>query len=123
MRTFNPKQLKYEDKSDIKFKHSVFMRNVNRKRLNDVRKSCNPHLLPFLLWILCILKASPHFPCGHYNVYCPDQTTNRVKAATADFDPEVAIRELQAILNWDNKYKSMGAFIGFEVSSVSDKQC
>ena len=49
------------------------------------------------------------------------QPTNRVKAATADFDPEVAIRELQAILNWDNKYKSMGAFIGFEVSS--DKQC
>lgn len=47
IRTFNPKQLKYEDKSDIKFKHSVFMRNVNR-----------------------------------------------VKAATADFDPEVAIREI-----------------------------
>ena len=49
------------------------------------------------------------------------QPTNRVKAATADFDPEVAIRELQAILNWDNKYKSMGAFIGFEVSSFN--QC
>lgn len=48
IRTFNPKQLKYEDRSDIKFKHSVFMRNVNR-----------------------------------------------VKAATADFDPEVAIREIQ----------------------------
>ena len=44
-----------------------------------------------------------------------------MKVATADFDPEVAIRELQAILNWDNKYKSMGAFIGFEVSSV--KKC
>ena len=67
VRTFNPKQLKYEDKSDIKFKHSVFMRNVNR-----------------------------------------------VKAATADFDPEVAIRELQAILNWDSPPKTMGAFIGFE---------
>ena len=53
VRTFNPKQLKYEDKSDIKFKHSVFMRNVNR-----------------------------------------------VKAATADMaEPEVIIRELQAILN------------------------
>ena len=48
IRTFNPKQLKYEDKSDIKFKHSVFMRNVNR-----------------------------------------------VKAATADFNPEVAIKEIQ----------------------------
>ena len=30
IRTFNPQQLKYEDKSDIKFKHSVFMRNMNR---------------------------------------------------------------------------------------------
>ena len=30
IRTINPQQLKYEDKSDIKFKHSVFMRNVNR---------------------------------------------------------------------------------------------
>lgn len=48
IRTFNPKQLKYEDKSDIKFKHSVFMRNVNR-----------------------------------------------VKAATADFDPDVVIKEIQ----------------------------
>ena len=48
IRTINPKQLKYEDKSDIKFKHSVFMRNVNR-----------------------------------------------IKAATADFDPELAIREWQ----------------------------
>ncbi len=48
VRTFNPKQLKYEDRSDIKFKHSVFMRNVNR-----------------------------------------------VKAATADFDPEVVLREIQ----------------------------
>ena len=48
IRTFNPKQLKYEDRSDIKFKNSVFMRNVNR-----------------------------------------------VKAATADMDPEVIIRELQ----------------------------
>ena len=48
IRTFNPKQLKYEDKSDIKFKHAVFMRNVNR-----------------------------------------------IKAATADFDPEVVIRELK----------------------------
>jgi len=46
IRTINPKQLKYEDKSDIKFKHSVFMRNVNR-----------------------------------------------IKAATADFDPELLIRE------------------------------
>ena len=48
IRTFNPKQLKYEDKSDIKFKHSVFMRNVNR-----------------------------------------------VKAATADFDPDEVIKEIQ----------------------------
>jgi hypothetical protein len=48
IRTINPKQLKYEDKSDIKFKHSVLMRNVNR-----------------------------------------------IKAATADFDPELAIREWQ----------------------------
>ena len=48
IRTFNPKQLKYEDRSDIKFKHSVFMKNVNR-----------------------------------------------VKAATADFDPEVVLREIQ----------------------------
>ena len=71
VRTFNPKQLKYEDKSDIKFKHSVFMRNVNR-----------------------------------------------VKAATADFDPEVAIRELQAILNWESPPKTMGAFIGFEGREV-----
>ena len=48
IRTFNPKQLKYEDRSDIKFKQSIFMRNVNR-----------------------------------------------VKAATADFDPAVAIKEIQ----------------------------
>ena len=26
----NPKQLQYEDWSDTKFKHSVFMRNMNR---------------------------------------------------------------------------------------------
>ena len=30
IRTFNPKQLKYEDRSDIKFKQSVLMQNVNR---------------------------------------------------------------------------------------------
>ena len=48
VRTFNPKQLKYEDRSDIKFKQSVFMRNVNR-----------------------------------------------VKAATADIDPELIIKEIQ----------------------------
>ena len=66
IRTFNPKQLKYEDKSDIKFKHSVFMRNVNR-----------------------------------------------VKAATADFDPEVVIKEIQSILNWENKAKTAGSFAGF----------
>ena len=30
VRTFNPKQLKYEDKSDTKFKHAVFVRNMNR---------------------------------------------------------------------------------------------
>ena len=48
LRTFNPKQLKYEDKSDTKFKFATFNKNVNR-----------------------------------------------VKAATADMDPEVAIRELK----------------------------
>ena len=48
LRTFNPKQLKYEDKSDTKFKFSTFNKNVNR-----------------------------------------------VKAATAHMDPEVAIRELK----------------------------
>ena len=48
IRTFNPRQIKYEDKSDIKFKHAVFMRNLNR-----------------------------------------------IKAATAGFDPEVAIAELK----------------------------
>jgi len=66
IRTFNPKQLKYEDRSDIKFKQSVFMQNVNR-----------------------------------------------VKAATAGFDPEIAIKEIQCILNWENKPKSAGAFVGF----------
>ena len=48
IRTFNPRQIKYEDKSDIKFKHAVFMRNLNR-----------------------------------------------IKAATAGFDPDVAIAELK----------------------------
>ena len=48
LRTLNPKQLKYEDRSDVKFKHSVFMRNVNR-----------------------------------------------VKAATAQFDVEVAVKEIK----------------------------
>ena len=48
IRTLNPKQLKYEDKSDIRFKNSIFMRNVNR-----------------------------------------------VKAATADIDPTVIIKEIQ----------------------------
>ena len=50
LRTFNPKQLKYEDKSDTKFKFSTFNKNVNR-----------------------------------------------VKAATAGFDPELAIRELKSV--------------------------
>ena len=72
----------------------------------------------------CVLFWKPHiYPRQTSYVYCPNQPTNRVKAATADFDPEVAIRELQAILNWDNKYKSMGAFIGFEVSSVYEVFC
>ena len=48
LRTFNPKQLKYEDKSDTKFKFATFNKNVNR-----------------------------------------------VKAASADMDPEVPIRELK----------------------------
>ena len=48
VRTFNPKQLKYEDKSDTKFKFATFNKNVNR-----------------------------------------------VKAATAGFDPELAVRELK----------------------------
>ena len=30
LRTFNPKQLKYEDKSDTKFKFATFNKNVNR---------------------------------------------------------------------------------------------
>ena len=30
IRTFNPRQLKYEDKSDTKFKFSTFNKNVNR---------------------------------------------------------------------------------------------
>ena len=50
MRTFNPKQLKYEDKSDTKFKFATFNKNVNR-----------------------------------------------VKAATAHMDPEVAVRELKLV--------------------------
>jgi len=37
----------------------------------------------------------------------------RVQAATAGFDPELAIRELQSILKWENKAKSAGAFVGF----------
>ena len=48
IRTINPKQIKYEDKSDMKFKQAIFMRNINR-----------------------------------------------IKAATAGFDPEAAIRELK----------------------------
>merc|ERR1712029_986300 len=63
-----PKQLKYEDKSDVKFKHAVFMRNINR-----------------------------------------------IKAATADFDPDVAIRELKKILSWENKPKTAAVFAGFEL--------
>ena len=82
-----------------------------------------PPSVTFLTVDSVYFESLPTFPMRTLYVYCPDQPTNRVKAATADFDPEVAIRELQAILNWDNKYKSMGAFIGFEVSSVSDKQC
>merc|ERR1712106_1179545 len=66
LRTFNPKQLKYEDKSDTKFKFATFNKNVAR-----------------------------------------------VKAATAGLDPEVTIRELKSILNWENKGKSAGAFIGY----------
>ena len=30
IRTINPKQIKYEDKSDTKFKFSTFNKNVNR---------------------------------------------------------------------------------------------
>lgn len=48
VRTFNPRQLKYEDKSDIKFKHAILSRNINR-----------------------------------------------IKAATADMNPEVMIKEMQ----------------------------
>lgn len=48
IRTINLRQIKYEDRSDIKFKHAIFMRNLNR-----------------------------------------------IKAATKDFDPEVAIVELK----------------------------
>ena len=66
VRTFNPKQLKYEDKSDTKFKFATFNKNVNR-----------------------------------------------VKAATAGFDPDLAVRELKSVLNWENKLKSSGAFIGY----------
>jgi len=66
IRTINPKQIKYEDKSDTKFKFSTFNKNVNR-----------------------------------------------IKAITAGMDPELAIRELKSILNWESKAKSSGAFIGF----------
>lgn len=66
VRTFNPKQLKYEDKSDTKFKFATFNKNVNR-----------------------------------------------VKAATAGFDPDLAIRELKSILNWENKLKTSGVFVGY----------
>ena len=37
----------------------------------------------------------------------------RVKAFAAGLDPKLAIRELKSILNWENKVKSAGAFIGF----------
>ena len=30
IRTFKPQQRKYKDRSDIKFKHSVLIRNINR---------------------------------------------------------------------------------------------
>ena len=62
MRTFNPKQLKYEDKSDTKFKFATFNKNVNR-----------------------------------------------VKAATAGFDPELAIRELK----YDNLIHLRALLISF----------
>merc|ERR1712083_862226 len=41
------------------------------------------------------------------------QNVNRVKAATAGFDPEIAIKEIKCILNWENKAKSAGSFVGF----------
>ncbi len=43
IRTINPKQLQYEDKSDIKFKHSVLMRNVSRV------KAATAHIDPALI--------------------------------------------------------------------------
>ncbi|XP_023320595.1 multiple C2 and transmembrane domain-containing protein isoform X2 [Eurytemora carolleeae] len=66
IRTLNPKQLKYEDRSDIKFKFSTFNKNVNR-----------------------------------------------VKTATAGFDPEILARELTSILNWENKLKTSVVFLGY----------
>jgi len=65
IRTFNPKSLKYEDKSDTKFKFATFNKNVKR-----------------------------------------------VKQCTAGFDPELAIRELQSIMSWENKGKTIGVYIG-----------
>lgn len=66
IRTINPQQLKYEDKSDSKFKHAIFMRNLNR-----------------------------------------------VKAATADYNPEIVFKEIRKILHWENPWKSAGCFVGF----------
>ncbi len=43
IRTVNPKQIQYEDKSDIKFKHAVFMRNMNRV------KAATKHFDPALI--------------------------------------------------------------------------
>ena len=36
-----------------------------------------------------------------------------MKAATAGFDPDLAIRELKSILNWENKLKTSGVFVGY----------
>ncbi|TRY67420.1 hypothetical protein TCAL_09079 [Tigriopus californicus] len=66
IRTINPQQLKYEDKSDTKFKHATFMRNLNR-----------------------------------------------VKAATADYNPDVVFQEIRKVLHWENPWKSAGCFVGF----------
>jgi hypothetical protein len=49
VRTFNPKQLKYEDRSDTKFKSSAFMRNVNRIKAALI--GC-PSVTARLKWLL-----------------------------------------------------------------------
>jgi len=67
IRTFNPRQLKYEDKSDTKFKFATFNKNVAR-----------------------------------------------VKAVAATLgDPEVILREIENVMNWKSKPKSVAAFAGY----------